>query len=206
MWAKLFLAGKVDFNPSLITQRLWPGSAQALLSRIVCLRVDSKHGTFSSKGTDFPKRGRQSLRYIARCIAQGSRTHHSPSGHLLGSTSMKHSALRSISKFLRINPAVASRDMKCKTYTCMGARASHELSKTWQSPSCFYIANWFQTDGNFLLWQRQLRKMKMGESAGGLTRTPTISTRYSAGGKIQGLGSARQVSYYWAPQPALALY
>ena len=42
---------------------------------------------------------------------------------------MKHSALWNVSKFLRLELAAASQAMKCKTYTCIGARALNELNK-----------------------------------------------------------------------------
>lgn len=42
---------------------------------------------------------------------------------------MKHSALWSFSKFLRLELAAAYQVMKCKTYACIGARALNELNK-----------------------------------------------------------------------------
>lgn len=42
---------------------------------------------------------------------------------------MKHSALWSLSKFLGLELAAASQAMKCKTYTCIGARALNELNR-----------------------------------------------------------------------------
>lgn len=201
--SKIIFSWKVDFNPCLITQRLWPGSAQALFSRIVCLWVDSKQGTFSSKETASPKRGSHSHVLLR---PQGSEQA-TRLVHLLCAMSAKHSALRSISRFLGIDfTVVASRAMKCKPYTCMGARALYELIKHCKvqavSTQQTVTPNWSKVSS----MTRKAEKMKMGESVGGYTRTPTISTSCSAGEEIQGLGSARQVLYYWAPQPALALY
>lgn len=135
--SKIIFSWKVDFNPCLITQRLWPGSAQALFSRIVCLWVDSKQGTLSSKETASPKRGSQP------CTAQGSglRTSHSPGAPTLCYVSEALSSQEHL-KVSRDRPHCSSiQGYEVQTLYLHGTKGFVRINKTLQSSNCFYTAN-----------------------------------------------------------------
>lgn len=132
--SKIIFSWKADFNPCLITQRLWPGSAQALFSRIVCLWVDSKQGTFSSKETASPKRGSHShelLRAQDEPLAQCTYS-------VLRQWSTQLSGTFQVS---RNKPGWRIQGYEVQTLYLHGSKGFVWINKTWRSPSCFYTAN-----------------------------------------------------------------
>lgn len=112
---------------------------------------------------------------------------------------MKHSALWSVSKFLRLELAAASQAIKYKTYTCIGAGALNELNiqhkvqavSTEQNCDSKLRASFFYDDDS-----------KKEEKGGVRWRQHLTQSR----GGNQGLGSAKQVPYHCTPWPAAAFY